>query len=120
MQQTPKGIISGRWFGCVERVPELTNLLPDTALQPQVMQAQHGWRRWVDLALLHRIPVPAMPVSLSYFDCDHAAALLQNLTQARRDSLVTHPYQRTDWLDAGLVYSRWPTLNSTAATGPAQ
>ncbi len=103
-----------------ERAPELTNLLLDAAIQPQVMQAEQGWRRTVELAVAHGIPVPAMSASLSYFDSYRTAALPQNLTQAQRDYFGAHTYQRVDRPDAGFVHSDWPTLIAAAATSRAQ
>ena len=103
-----------------ERAPELTNLLLDAAIQPQVMHAEQGWRRTVALAVAHGIPVPALSASLSYFDSYRTATLPQNLTQAQRDYFGAHTYQRTDRPDAGFVHSDWPTLIATAATSRAQ
>ena len=103
-----------------ERAPELTNLLLDAAIQPQVMQAEQGWRRAVALAVAHGIPVPALSASLSYFDSYRTAVLPQNLTQAQRDYFGAHTYQRIDRPDAGFVHSDWPTLIAIAATSRAR
>ncbi|MDQ2666652.1 MAG: NADP-dependent phosphogluconate dehydrogenase [Gemmatimonadota bacterium] len=103
-----------------ERAPELTNLLLDPAIQPQVTQAEQGWRRTVELAVAHGIPVPALSASLSYFDSYRTAVLPQNLTQAQRDYFGAHTYQRTDRPDAGFVHSDWPTLIAAATTSPAR
>ena len=103
-----------------ERAPDLTNLLLDAVIQPMVMEAEEGWRRTVELAVQHGIPVPAMSASLSYFDSYRTAVLPQNLTQAQRDYFGAHTYQRTDRPDAGFVHSDWPTLIATAATSRTQ
>ena len=103
-----------------ERAPELTDLLLDPVIQPMVMEAEEGWRRTVELAVQHGIPVPAMSASLSYFDSYRTAVLPQNLTQAQRDYFGAHTYQRIDRPDAGFVHSDWPTLIATAATSGRQ
>ena len=103
-----------------ERAPDLTNLLLDAVIQPMVMEAEEGWRRTVELAVQHGIPVPAMSASLSYFDSYRTAVLPQNLTQAQRDYFGAHTYQRIDRPDAGFVHSDWPTLIASAATSRTQ
>jgi 6-phosphogluconate dehydrogenase len=97
-----------------ERAPDLPNLMLDAAIQPQLAAAEQGWRRTVEMAVAHGIPVPALSASLSYFDSYRTAALPQNLTQAQRDYFGSHTYQRTDRPEVGFVHSDWPTLIAAA------
>ena len=100
-----------------ERVPDLPNLLLDTDLATRMANAERGWRRTVQAAVEHGIPVPALSASLAYFDSYRSAQLPQNLTQAQRDFFGAHTYQRTDRPEAGLVHTDWAALIERPATG---
>ena len=102
-----------------ERAPDLPNLLLDADIQLQVAAAEQGWRRTVEMAVTHGIPVPALSASLAYFDSYRTAVLPQNLTQAQRDYFGAHTYQRTDRPDAGFVHSDWPALIAAATLSSA-
>ena len=99
-----------------ERAPDLPNLLLDAGIRSRVAEAERAWRRTVQTAVAHGIPVPALAASLSYFDSYRTAVLPQNITQAQRDYFGAHTYQRTDRPDAGFVHSDWPALVTDAAT----
>ena len=99
-----------------EQAPELTNLLVDASIAARVHDAEVGWRRTVEMATAHGIPMPAMAASLAYFDSYRAAALPQNLTQAQRDLFGAHTYQRIDRPEAGFVHTDWQALIAMPAT----
>jgi len=102
-----------------ERDPDLPNLLLDADIRPRVLQAERAWRRTVQMAIEHGIPIPALSASLAYFDSYRSAVLPQNLTQAQRDLFGAHTYQRIDRPEAGFVHTDWPALIASAATGVA-
>ncbi len=93
-----------------ERAPELPNLLIDDDIRPQILGAERAWRRTVQAAVEHGIPVPALSASLAYFDSYRTAQLPQNLTQAQRDLFGAHTYQRSDRPEAGFVHTDWQSL----------
>ena len=97
--------------------PALINLLLDHEIGARVQDAEIGWRRTVEMATAHGIPMPAMSASLAYFDSYRTAVLPQNLTQAQRDLFGAHTYQRIDRPDAGFVHSDWPALIAATAGG---
>ncbi len=96
-----------------ERAPDLPNLLLDANVRLGLLEAEQGWRRTVQMAAAHGIPVPALAASLAYFDGYRSAVLPQNLTQAQRDYFGAHTYQRVDQPEAGFVHTDWKSL-----TGP--
>ena len=100
-----------------ERAPDLTNLLVDANISARVRDAEVGWRRTVETATAHGIPMPAMSASLAYFDSYRTAVLPQNLTQAQRDLFGAHTYQRIDRPDAGFVHTDWQALIAAAPPG---
>jgi 6-phosphogluconate dehydrogenase len=100
-----------------ERTPDLTNLLIDATIATRVHDAEAGWRRTVEMATAHGIPVPAMSASLAYFDSYRTAVLPQNLTQAQRDLFGAHTYQRIDRPDAGFVHTDWQSSSPAAPRG---
>jgi 6-phosphogluconate dehydrogenase len=113
-------IIRARLLGTImqayERDGDLPNLLLDADIRPRILEAEHGSRRTVRMAVAHGIPVPALSASLAYFDSYRTAVLPQNLTQAQRDYFGAHTYQRIDRPDAGFVHTDWQAL--IAATPP--
>jgi 6-phosphogluconate dehydrogenase len=100
-----------------ERAPDLTNLLIDANISARVHDAEVGWRRTVEMATAHGIPVPAMSASLAYFDSYRTAVLPQNLTQAQRDLFGAHTYQRVDRPDAAFVHTDWQALIAAPPRG---
>ena len=100
-----------------ERAPALPNLLLDADLASQVLNAEPAWRRTVQTAVEHAIPMPALSASLAYFDSYRSALLPQNLTQAQRDYFGAHTYQRSDRPDVGSVHTDWRCLIAAAARG---
>lgn len=103
-----------------ERTPDLPNLLLDDDIKRRVLVAEPAWRRTVQTAVFHGIPVPAMSASLAYFDSYRTAILPQNLTQAQRDLFGAHTYERVDRPEAGFVHTDWQALIAapTASQAP--
>ncbi|NWG02803.1 MAG: NADP-dependent phosphogluconate dehydrogenase [Syntrophaceae bacterium] len=75
---------------------DLVNLLLDPHLGQEVMERQANLRRVVITAIELGLPVPAMMVTLAYFDGYRSAWLPANLTQAQRDYFGAHTYERID------------------------
>ncbi|WP_269770214.1 hypothetical protein [Cystobacter fuscus] len=76
-------------------------------LAPVLGKMAPAWRRTVGVATRLGIPVPVLGASLAYFDSYRSPELPQNLTQAQRDALGAHTYQRRDRPDAGFIHSDW-------------
>lgn len=91
-----------------ERKAELPNLLLDTEFGAYLVDAQVNWRKIASFAQSKGIPIPALSVSLAYFDSYRTESLPQNLTQAQRDFFGAHTYERIDKPDAGFVHTDWP------------
>jgi 6-phosphogluconate dehydrogenase len=85
--------------------PNLVNLLLDPALSQEVMEHQVNLRRVVITATKLGLPVPAMMVTLAYFDGYRSAWLPANLTQAQRDYFGAHTYERVD--QKGVFHTGW-------------
>ena len=100
-----------------ERDSDLINLLLDADIGPRMLELEQGWRRTIQMAVAHSIPVPGLSASLAYFDSYRTAVLPQNLTQAQRDYFGAHTYQRTDRPETGFVHTDWRALIATTATG---
>jgi 6-phosphogluconate dehydrogenase len=96
---------------------DLPNLLLDADIRLRMLAVELGWRRTLQMAVAHGIPIPALSASLAYFDSYRTAVLPQNLTQAQRDYFGAHMYQRIDRPEAGFVHTDWQALIATPATG---
>ena len=89
------------------RNPGLVNLLVDEAFRDAMGKRQDAWRHVVQTAVGLGIPVPAMGVSLAYYDSYRAERLPANLTQGQRDFFGAHTYRRTD--RDGVFHTDWST-----------
>ncbi len=85
--------------------PDLSNLLLDEKVGLEVINRTNDWRAVVMRSVQMGIPVPAMAVSLSYFDAYRSARLPANLIQAQRDFFGAHTYGRID--AEGTFHTRW-------------
>jgi 6-phosphogluconate dehydrogenase len=83
----------------------LVNLLLDPAFRDAMAERQDGWRQVVQTAVGLGIPVPAMGVSLAYYDAYRSERLPANLTQAQRDFFGAHTYRRVD--RDGVFHTDW-------------
>ena len=87
------------------RQADLANLLIDAEFKQAVQSRQAAWRFAVKTAIELGVPVPAMSVSLAYFDAYRSARLPANLIQAQRDYFGAHTFERTD--KAGSFHADW-------------
>jgi 6-phosphogluconate dehydrogenase len=85
--------------------PDLVSLLLDPPLSQEVMNRQANLRRVVITAIELGLPVPALMVTLAYFDGYRSAWLPANLTQAQRDFFGAHTYERVD--QRGVFHTEW-------------
>jgi 6-phosphogluconate dehydrogenase len=90
-----------------EKRPELPNLLLDEEFKARIETALPSWREAIMAALRLGIPVPALTMSLAYFDSYRSASLPHNLTQAQRDAFGAHTYQRLDQPEQGFRHTDW-------------
>ncbi|MBX3015000.1 MAG: NADP-dependent phosphogluconate dehydrogenase [Caldilineaceae bacterium] len=87
------------------RNPALANLLLDDALGQAVRERLPAWRHVVQTAVGLGIPVPAISISLAYYDSYRSERLPANLIQAQRDFFGAHTYERVD--KPGIFHSQW-------------
>jgi 6-phosphogluconate dehydrogenase len=85
--------------------PDLVSLLINPHLSHEVMDRQANLRRVVITAIKLGLPVPALMVTLAYFDGYRSAHLPTNLTQAQRDYFGAHTYERID--KEGIFHTEW-------------
>jgi 6-phosphogluconate dehydrogenase len=87
------------------RNPDLPNLLVDDEFKARVQSRQPAWRSVIKTAVELGVPVPAMSVSLAYFDAYRTERLPANLIQAQRDYFGAHTFERTD--KEGSFHANW-------------
>jgi 6-phosphogluconate dehydrogenase len=85
--------------------PHLVNLMLDKNFQTALSSRQADWRMVTQSAIEMGIPVPAMSVSLAYYDAYRSEKLPANLTQAQRDYFGAHTYRRID--QDGVFHTQW-------------
>jgi 6-phosphogluconate dehydrogenase len=85
--------------------PALANLLLAPYFREAVVSGQESWRRVVNLAVEHGIPVPAFASALAYYDGYRRARGPANLLQGLRDYFGAHTYHRVD--REGTFHTRW-------------
>lgn len=105
-----RAVFLDRIKAAYDKNAQLPSLLMDDEFADEIAQRQESWRRVVNLAITHGIPVPALAASLGYYDSYRRAKLPANLIQAQRDFFGAHTYQRVD--DDQFVHSDW--LNPTS------
>jgi len=91
--------------GAFMQQPHLSNMLLYDPIAQKLMQSQNSIRKIIQKAVERGIPLPAMMVSLSYFDTYRRSWLPSNLLQAQRDYFGAHTYQRTD--RTGIFHTHW-------------
>ncbi len=84
---------------------DLSSLLLDPKLAEKVMQYQEDLREVVCAGCKAGIPMPALTVSLGYFDAYRSAWQPANLIQAQRDYFGSHTYERID--AKGIFHTIW-------------
>ncbi|GAX62422.1 6-phosphogluconate dehydrogenase [Candidatus Scalindua japonica] len=84
---------------------ELANLLVDGEFQKAINTRQDAWRFTIKCAVEMGIPMPAMSVSLAYYDAYRSERLPANLIQAQRDFFGAHTFERID--KSGIFHADW-------------
>jgi 6-phosphogluconate dehydrogenase len=84
---------------------DLPNLLMAPSFRKDMEQRIDAWRWTVKLAIDMGIAVPAMSVSLGYFDSYRRERLPANLIQAQRDYFGAHTFERID--TDGVFHTEW-------------
>ncbi len=87
--------------------PDLPNLLLDPDLGNVVIARQENLRAVIGAAATLGLAVPALAVSLAYFDAYRSAWMPANLIQAQRDDFGAHTYERVD--EKGVFHTEWGT-----------
>ncbi|MCB9639398.1 MAG: NADP-dependent phosphogluconate dehydrogenase [Myxococcales bacterium] len=88
--------------------PNLTHLFLDPDFARDLEERSTAWRKVVQWAIEHRIPMPATATSLAYYDSLRRERLPANLIQGQRDFFGAHTYKRTD--REGTFHTQWPSL----------
>jgi 6-phosphogluconate dehydrogenase len=88
-----------------QAAPKLANLLLDPHLGQEVLRRREDLRQVVCAAGEMGLPVPALAVSLAYFDAYRSSRLPANLIQAERDFFGSHTYERVD--RPGFFHTEW-------------
>ncbi len=87
------------------RNKELPNLLVDGEFQKAINARQEAWRFVIKCAVEMGVPMPAMSVSLAYYDSYRSERLPANLIQAQRDFFGAHTFERID--KPGIFHADW-------------
>ena len=85
--------------------PQLADILLDPHLGGEVLRRREDLRQVVCAAGDMGLPVPALAVSLAYFDAYRSNWLPANLIQAQRDFFGAHTYERVD--QPGIFHTEW-------------
>ncbi|MGF1572950.1 MAG: NADP-dependent phosphogluconate dehydrogenase [Sumerlaeia bacterium] len=88
-----------------ERNPNLVNLMMDEFFTNALNTREHAWRRVVNLAIKHGLPIPGMSASLSYFDTYRRERTSAYMIQAQRDFFGAHTFERID--QPGSFHEKW-------------
>ncbi len=88
----------------------LQNLMISKLFAKKLDHSQKGMRSIIAQAVANGIPVPAMMMSLAYYDSYRSAWLPANLVQAQRDYFGAHTYERID--RESTFHTQWNQKNS--------
>jgi len=88
-----------------QAAPKLVNLLLDPHLGKEVLGRRKDLHQVICVAGEMGLPVPALAVSLAYFDAYRSSWLPANLIQAERDFFGSHTYERVD--RPGVFHTEW-------------
>jgi len=89
----------------LQETPDLQNLLVDRELASLIRRLERNWREVVRLGKAAGIPMPAISISLDYYDGYRSERLPANLIQGLRDRFGSHGYERVD--KAGEFHTDW-------------
>jgi 6-phosphogluconate dehydrogenase len=85
--------------------PDLANIMTDNDIGQKLMQSQIAIRKIIQMGVDTGIPIPAMMVSIAYYDSYRSGWLPANLIQAQRDYFGAHTYERND--REGKYHTKW-------------
>ncbi|MEO7174767.1 MAG: NADP-dependent phosphogluconate dehydrogenase [Saprospiraceae bacterium] len=88
----------------------LPNLMVNKLLAEKLQHSEKGIRYIIQTSVANGIPVPAMMMSLAYYDSYRSSWLPANLVQAQRDYFGAHTYERIDI--EGKFHTQWDQNNS--------
>jgi len=89
---------------------DLVNLMADENILKELLNAETGIRKTVQLAIENAIPLPATMSALCYYDGYNKGWLPANLLQAQRDYFGAHTYKRID--SEGTFHTHWNKKNN--------
>jgi 6-phosphogluconate dehydrogenase len=99
-------IIRSKLLGKFQRACDPGTQAPEKEILDRFSgERQTDWRHVVRVASVNGIPIPAIGISLSYYDTIRRERLPQNLIQAQRDLFGAHTFERTD--KAGTFHADW-------------
>jgi 6-phosphogluconate dehydrogenase len=90
--------------------PALSNLMVSKLLADKLQHSEKGIRYVIKEAVDNGIPMPAMMMSLAYYDSYRCGWLPANLLQAQRDYFGAHTYERID--REGIFHTQWNQNNT--------
>ncbi len=90
--------------------PDLPNLMVNKLIAEKLRDSENGIRYIIKIAVDNGIPMPAMMMSLAYYDSYRSSWLPANLLQAQRDCFGAHTYERID--RDGIFHTKWNLNNS--------
>lgn len=90
--------------------PGLLNLMLDDGFSASLNSSQKQIRTVISLAADKGLPVPALMMSLAYYDSYRSGWLPANLIQAQRDYFGAHTYERND--REGIFHTQWNQTNT--------
>ncbi len=85
--------------------PRLPNLMVNKLFAEKLLHSERGIRNIIPEAVENGIPVPALMMSLAYYDSYRSGWLPANLLQAQRDYFGAHTYERID--KEGIFHTQW-------------
>jgi 6-phosphogluconate dehydrogenase len=88
----------------------LANLMLCKSFADKLQHSETGIRYVIRKAIDNGIPMPAMMMSLGYYDSYRSGWLPANLIQAQRDYFGAHTYERND--KDGIFHTKWNQFKS--------
>jgi 6-phosphogluconate dehydrogenase len=97
--------------------PKLPNLLLHPRLASRIVDCQADLRNVVATGAQLGLSIPAMMVSLGYYDSYRSARMPANLIQAQRDFFGAHTYERVD--RKGVFHTHWTSAEEHVSAAVA-
>ncbi len=92
-------------YSAFSKDPTLPNLVMNEKFAKELGQSQKGIRHAIRQAVENGIAMPAMMMSLAYYDSYRSSWMPANLLQAQRDHFGAHTYERND--REGIFHTPW-------------